>query len=95
MNPVMNVMVHDVIPVSVRAVAVGIMLAVAQLGGGVLGPIFVGIVSDATGGGAQGIINGLFWAVPVSALALIPILIMTRYYAADSAKVSDVVMAEK
>ncbi len=95
MNPIMNVMVHDVIPVSVRAVAVGIMLAVAQLGGGVLGPIFVGIVSDATGGGAQGIINGLLWTVPVSALALIPILIMTRYYAADSAKVSDVVMAEK
>jgi MFS family permease len=95
MNPVMNTIVHDVIPVSVRAVAVGIMLAIAQLGGGVLGPIFVGLVSDATGGGAQGIINGLFWTIPVSASALIPILIMTRYYAADSAKVSDVVMAEK
>jgi MFS family permease len=93
--PVMNVLVHDVIPVPVRAVAVGIMLAIAQLGGGVLGPIFVGIVSDATGGGAQGIINGLFWTIPVAALSIVTTLLMTKYYAADSAKISDVVMAER
>jgi MFS family permease len=95
MSPIMNVMVHDVIPVSVRAVAVGIMLAIAQLGGGVLGPIFVGIVSDATGGGSQGIINGLFWTIPVAALSIITTLLMTRYYAADSARISDAVMAER
>jgi len=93
--PVMNVVVHDVIPVPVRAVAVGIMLTVAQLGGGVLGPVFVGIVSDKTGGGAQGIINGLFWTVPVAALSIVTTLIMTKYYAADSARISDVVMAER
>jgi len=95
MAPVMNVLVHAVIPVPVRAVAVGIMLTVAQLGGGVLGPVFVGIVSDATGGGAQGIINGLFWTIPVAALSLVTTLIMTRYYARDSARISDVVMAER
>jgi len=93
--PVMNVLVHDVIPVPVRAVAVGIMLAIAQLGGGVLGPVFVGIVSDATGGGAQGIINGLFWTIPVAALSIVTTLLMTKYYAADSARISDVVMAER
>jgi MFS family permease len=95
MNPVMQVIVHDVIPVSIRAVAVGIMLAISQIGGGVLGPIFVGIVSDATGGGSQGIVNGLLWTIPVAALSIITTLILTKYYAADSAKVSDVVMAEK
>ncbi len=95
MAPVMNVLVHDVIPVPVRAVAVGIMLTVAQLGGGVLGPVFVGIVSDATGGGAQGIINGLFWTIPVAALSIVTTLLMTKYYAADSARISDVVMAER
>ena len=95
MSPVMNVLVHDVIPVPVRAVAVGMMLAIAQLGGGVLGPVFVGIVSDATGGGAQGIINGLFWTVPVAALSIVTTLLMAKYYAADSAKISDVVLAEK
>ncbi|MCX5993232.1 MAG: MFS transporter [Chloroflexi bacterium] len=95
MVPVMNVLVHDVIPVPVRAVAVGILLAISQLGGGVLGPVFVGVVSDATGGGAQGIINGLFWTIPVAALSIVTTLLMTKYYAADSAKISDVVMAER
>jgi hypothetical protein len=71
------------------------MLAIAQLGGGVLGPVFVGIVSDATGGGSQGIINGLFWTVPVAALSLVTTLLMAKYYAADSARISDVVLAEK
>jgi len=95
MSPIMNVLVHDVISVPVRAIAVGMMLAIAQLGGGVLGPVFVGLVSDATGGGAQGIINGLFWTVPVAALSIITTLLMAKYYAADSARVSDVVMAER
>jgi len=95
MSPIMNVLVHDVIPVPVRAVAVGMMLAIAQLGGGVLGPVFVGMVSDATGGGAQGIINGLFWTGPVAALSIVTTLLMIKYYAGDSAKVSDIVLAEK
>ncbi|MCX5997894.1 MAG: MFS transporter [Chloroflexi bacterium] len=95
MAPVMNVLVHDVIPVPVRAVAIGIMLTVAQLGGGVLGPVFVGMVSDATGGGAQGIVNGLLWTIPVAALSIVTTLLMTKYYAADSARISDVVLAEK
>jgi MFS family permease len=95
MTPVMNVLVHDVTPVAVRATAVGIMLAIAQVGGGVLGPIFVGAVSDATGGGAQGIINGMIWTVPVGALSIIPTLILLKYYPRDSAKISDTVMAER
>jgi MFS family permease len=95
MAPVMNVLVHDVTPVAVRATAVGIMLTIAQLGGGVLGPVFVGAVSDATGGGSQGIINGLFWTIPVAALSIVTTLIMAGYYARDSASISDVVMAER
>ena len=95
MAPVMNVLVHDVIPVPVRAVAIGIMLTIAQLGGGVLGPVFVGMISDATGGGAQGIVNGLLWTIPVAALSIITMLLMTKHYAADSAKISDVVLAER
>jgi MFS family permease len=95
MTPVMNVLVHDVTPVAVRATAVGIMLAIAQIGGGVLGPIFVGAVSDSTGGGAQGIINGMIWTIPVGALSIIPTLILLKYYPRDSAKISDAVLAER
>jgi len=93
--PVLTVLVHDVVPVPVRSTAIGIQLVIAQLLGGVLGPVFVGIVSDATGGGARGIVNGVLWTIPVAALSIITILIMTKYYAADSARVSDVVMAER
>ena len=95
MTPVMNVLVHDVTPVAVRATAVGIMLAIAQVGGGVLGPIFVGAVSDATGGGAQGIINGMVWTIPVGVLSIIPTLILLKYYPSESAKISDTVLAER
>jgi MFS transporter, Spinster family, sphingosine-1-phosphate transporter len=93
--PAMTVLIHDVVPVPVRSTAIGIQLVISQIFGGVLGPIFVGIVSDATGGGAQGIINGLIWCIPVAALSLVTTLVMTKYYSADSARVSDVVLAEK
>ena len=95
MVPVMNVLVHDVTPVPVRATAVGILLAISQIGGGVIGPIFVGAVSDATGGGSQGIVNGVIWTIPVAALSIITTLILTRYYPQDSAKISDAVMSER
>ena len=94
MVPVMNVLVHDVTPVPVRATAVGILLAISQIGGGVIGPIFVGAVSDATGGGSQGIVNGVIWTIPVAALSIITTLILTKYYPADSARINDAVMSE-
>jgi len=92
--PVLMVVVHDVVPVPVRATAIGFQMAISQLLGGVLGPVVVGMISDATGGGAQGIINGLFCTIPVAALSIITTLILIKYYAYDSACVSDEVLAE-
>ena len=92
--PVLMVLVHDVVPVAVRATAIGIQLTISQLLGGILGPIFVGMISDAAGGGANGIIKGLIGTIPVASLSIITTLIVTRYYADDSAKISDVVLAE-
>ncbi len=93
--PVLTVLVHDVIPVPVRSTAIGIQLTISQLLGGVSGPLLVGMVSDATGGGAQGITNGLLCTIPVATLSIATTLIITRYYAADSARISDVVLAER
>jgi MFS transporter, Spinster family, sphingosine-1-phosphate transporter len=95
MTPLLSVLVHDVTPVAVRATAVGILLTIAQVGGGVLGPIVIGAVSDATGGGYQGIVNGMLWTIPVAALSLVTTLIMLKYYAADSSKITDSVLAER
>ncbi len=93
--PVLTVLVHDVIPVPVRSTAIGIQLTISQLLGGVSGPLLVGMISDATGGGAQGITNGLLWTIPVATLSIITSFIITRYYGADSARISDVVLAER
>jgi MFS family permease len=93
--PVLTVLAHDVIPAPIRSTGIGIQLTISQLLGGVSGPLFVGMVSDATGGGAQGITNGLIWTIPVATLSIITTLIIAKYYAADSARISDVVLAER
>jgi len=55
----------------------------------------VGAISDATGGGAQGIATGLLWTIPVATLSIVVSLFITRYYGAESARVSDAVLAER
>ena len=76
------------------ATATGFQMTICQLLGGVLGPVVVGMVSDATGGGAQGIVNGLFFTIPVAALSIITTMFLIKYCAANSACVSDEVLAE-
>jgi MFS transporter, Spinster family, sphingosine-1-phosphate transporter len=93
--PVLTVLGHDVIPAPVRSTGIGIQITISQLLGGVSGPFFVGAVSDASGGGAQGITTGLLWTIPVAALSIITTLLITKYYAADSAATSDLVLAER
>ncbi len=86
---------HDFVPVGIRSTAIGFQTLIAQLLGGMLGPIFVGAVSDAMGGGAHGIKWGMVWVVPIAALSMVFIIIMLRYYHSDSAKISDAVLAER
>jgi MFS family permease len=86
---------HDFVPVGIRSTAIGIQTLFAQLLGGMLGPVFVGAVSDALGGGAHGIQWGLIYATPIAAMSIVFILIMTRYYRSDCAGISDAVLAER
>jgi MFS transporter, Spinster family, sphingosine-1-phosphate transporter len=93
--PAVITLPHDFVPVGIRSTAIGIQTLIAQLLGGMFGPIFVGAVSDALGGGAHGVKWGLVWAVPIAALSMIFIIIMLRYYHSDSANISDAVLAER
>ena len=93
--PVFFTIKADVVPAGVRATSAGVGNFIAQMVGGVCGSIFVGAVSDALGGGAHGIKWGLVWVVPISALSMIMMIIMLRYYPSDSADISDAVVAEK
>lgn len=93
--PIVLAVSQDIVPVRMRSTSVGVLNFLSQLTGATLGPILVGAISDASGGGAQGIQIGLLWMVPLSALAIVASLLMLKYYPADSAKVSDIVLAEK
>ena len=93
--PVILSVTQDVVPVRLRSTSVGVFNFIAQITGATLGPILVGIISDAVGGGARGIQVGMLWMVPVSFLAVVSCLLLLKYYPADSAKVSDAVLAEK
>ena len=93
--PSFAVLPHDVVPVKVRSTAIGTQTLISQLLGGMLGPVIVGAVSDALGGGAYGVKMGLFWIAPGAIISVVLVLVMMRYYPAESAKISDTVEAER
>jgi MFS family permease len=93
--PVMLAVTQDIVPVRLRSTSVGVFNFIAQLTGATLGPVVVGAISDASGGGAHGIQIGLLWTVPVAVLSIVFSLLLLRYYPKDSANVSDIVLAEK
>jgi MFS family permease len=85
----------DVIPPQHRTTGVGMGTMISLILGGVPGPFYIGAVSDALGGGASGLRNALLTMMPVALIATIMYFMMSRYYPADSANISDEVYAEK
>ena len=85
---------QDISPVSHRFSAFAIQACLAFAFAS-LGPWLVGAVSDAAGGGAGGVREGLLWLVPSSVACVIAYVICWKYYPRDSASVSDAVLAEK
>jgi MFS family permease len=93
--PLMLSSVQDVVPVGLRATAGGVFNFVGQITGASIGPILVGAISDASGGGAHGIQVGVMWMVPIAFLGVVTSLLLLKFYPADSAKIVDQVEAEK
>ena len=93
--PILLAAVQDVIPVGLRSSSTGVFNFVAQLVGATLGPIIVGAISDALGGGTHGLQVGVLWILPVSALGIVTALIMLKFYPGESGKITDQVEAEK
>ena len=94
-QPVHQTIMHDITPVGIRSTSVATQLLIMQLLGGVLGPLFVGFVSDRIGGGVQGLQTGLLWSTIISAVGMISFWILAKFYPADCENVSDAVLAEK
>lgn len=85
----------DIVPVENRATGVGMGTMISMIIGAVPGPLFLGAMSDSLGGGAEGLRTAFMWMMPLSFLATIMYIVVARFYPADSANISDEVMAEK
>jgi MFS family permease len=85
----------DVLPPKHRTTGIGMGTMISLILGAVPGPLFIGAVSDAMGGGASGLRSAFLLMSPVALIATIMYFVMSRYYPADSANISDEVFAEK
>jgi MFS family permease len=92
--PVGLTIIQDTTPPGIRATATG-MVTFINMVGATAGIFYAGAISDKLGGGASGLQWGLIYTLPVAAMAVIFVLIMSRYYHIDSARVSDDLVAEK
>jgi len=84
----------DVLPPRHRTTGLG-MGTMISLIAAVPGPLYLGTVSDAMGGGAAGLRNAFLTMMPVVFMSTIIYLVMSRSYPADSASISDDVLAER
>ncbi len=85
----------DVLPPKHRTTGLGMGTMISLILGAVPGPLYLGAVSDSLGGGAPGLRNAFLTMMPMAFIATIMYLVMSRYYPADSANISDDVLAEK
>jgi MFS family permease len=84
----------DVVPARSRTTGIGMGTMISLLVS-VPAPLIVGRMSDVFGGGAAGLRSAFLLIMPVALLSAIMYFVMSRYYPADSANVSDEVLAEK
>jgi len=85
----------DVLPARHRTTGIGMGTMIPLILGAVPGPLFLGAVSDALGGGASGLRGAFLFLMPVAFVATIMYFVMSRFYPADSAHISDEVFSEK
>ena len=85
----------DVLPVKHRTTGIGMGTMISLILGAVPGPFVLGALSDALGGGASGLRDAFLVLTPVTFIATIMYFVMSRFYPADSANISDEVFAEK
>ena len=95
LSPISQVLWSDVLPARFRNSGFGMAACISFLGGAMWGPYVTGAISDALGGGAEGLKTAFYFMLPIALLAALFYFIAMKYYPADSEKVSDIVMSEK
>jgi len=91
--PMFTTVNADVTPAGLRATSAGIQVLVAALIGGAWGPLVLGALSDAWGGGIDGLVKGGLVITCAAPVAAVLFFLASKSYPEDSQKVSDEVMA--
>jgi len=87
--PAIAAISQDVVPVAHKGLSMGLAVFAQYMLGGAWGPYIVGAVSDALGGGAEGLGMGIMMCGVFGIVAGILFLIASRTYPEDLQKVKD------
>ena len=86
---------QDIVPVAHKGLSMGLVVFAQYLFGGAWGPYVIGAVSDAFGGGAQGLSLALMLSAIVGFAGGLCFILASRTYPADAEKVKqEVILAE-
>lgn len=87
--PAISAVTQDVVALSVRGISFGMAVFCSYVLGGAWGPVVVGVISDALGGGAEGLKYALIIACLSGFAAVFVEWLGSRTYPADMGKVRD------
>jgi len=87
-SPALNAVSQDVVPAAHKGLSMGMAVFAAYMFGGAWGPSVVGAISDALGGGAQGLLIALLFCSIAGFAAGIILWLAARTYKTDMEKVA-------
>jgi MFS family permease len=88
-SPALNAVSQDVVPAAHKGLSMGMAVFAAYMFGGAWGPSVVGVISDALGGGADGLLMAMLFLSIAGFAAGIIFWLAARTYKADMEKVAD------
>ena len=86
-SPALNAVSQDVVPAANKGLSMGMAVFSAYMFGGAWGPSVVGAISDALGGGADGLITAMLCTTIAGFVGALLLWLAARTYPADMAKV--------
>jgi len=94
-SPALNAVSQDVVPAAHKGLSMGMAVFAAYMFGGAWGPSVVGAISDALGGGADGLMMAMLSTTIAGLIAALLLWLAARTYPADMAKVQQETLIAK
>jgi len=94
-SPALNAVSQDVVPSAHKGLSMGMAVFAAYMFGGAWGPSVVGAISDALGGGANGLLTAFLMTTIAGFIAALLLWLAARTYPADMEKVKQETLLAK